>query len=294
MPVRSALITGAATGIGLALARKLDHMGWRVFAGFDKTPPMQLLHGVSERLTALPVNITNEVQIDKAVHTIERIAGVDGLQLLINNAATTGAPGPVETVDIEAFKQVMEVNLWGHIRVTQALLPLLRWGAPSRIVMVTSPSVYLTIPLGCSYPTSKQALSAITRHLRMELAPFEIEVSALEIGSVTKAATAGTPEQEIQLWESIPSPLCEQYQAAFTCPGKGIQEVFELESAESYAEQVYQRIICARRLRPRYTLGKGVGFLPLMQRLLPERALERVFRKLFRVKAKAGFPSPHR
>jgi NAD(P)-dependent dehydrogenase (short-subunit alcohol dehydrogenase family) len=287
MPVRSAFVTGAATGIGLALARKLDHMGWRVFAGFNKTPPTQLLRGVSERLTALPVNITNEAQIDKAVHTVERIAGVDGLHLLINNAAMTGAPGPVETVDIEAFKQLMEVNLWGQIRMTQALLPLLRWGAPSRIIMVTSASVYLTIPLGCSYPTSKQALAALTRHLRMELAPFRIEVTALEAGGVATPMTAAPPEEEAALWESIPSPLREQYDANFTYPGKGIQEGFKFESPESYADRVYNRIICARRLKPRYTLGKGVAFLPLMQRFLPDRALERVFRKLFRVKARS-------
>jgi NAD(P)-dependent dehydrogenase (short-subunit alcohol dehydrogenase family) len=294
MPIRSAFVTGAATGIGLALARKLDHMGWRVFAGFDKTPPMQLLRGVSERLTALPVNITNEVQIDKAVHTVERAAGVDGLQLLVNSATTTGALGPVETLDIEAFKQVIDVNLWGQIRMTQALLPLLRWGAPSRIIMVTSPAVYLTIPLSCSDPTSKQALAAITRHLRIELAPFDIEVTALEAGSVTTPLTAGPADQDVKLWESIPAPLRNQYQAAFTCPGKGIREGFPLESPDSYADKVYRQIICARRLKPRYRLGKGIAFLSLMRRFLPDRALERVFRRLFRAKAKAGFPSPPR
>jgi NAD(P)-dependent dehydrogenase (short-subunit alcohol dehydrogenase family) len=221
------------------------------------------------------------------VQTVERIAGVDGLQLLVNNATATGAPGPVETVDIEAFKQLMEVNLWGQIRVTQALLPLLRWGAPSRIIMVTSPAVYLTIPLSCSYPTSKQALTAVTRHLRIELAPFDIEVTALEAGSVTTPMTAGPSDQDAKLWESIPAPLRDQYQAVFSCPGKGIQEGFGLESPDSDADKVYRRIICARRLRPRYTLGKGVGFLPLLQRFLPDRALEHVFRRLFRVKAKA-------
>jgi NAD(P)-dependent dehydrogenase (short-subunit alcohol dehydrogenase family) len=291
MPARSAFITGAATGLGLALARKLDHMGWRVFAGFDKTPPMQLLHGVSERLTALPLNTTNEVQIDKAVHTVERIAGVDGLQLLVNSASTTGAPGPVETVDIEAFKQVMEVNLWGQIRITQALLPLLRWGAPCRIIMVTSPSMYLTIPLGCSDPTSKQALAAVTRHLRIELAPFDVEVTTLEAGSVTTPMTAGPSQQDVKLWESIPTPLRNQYQAAFSCPGKHVQEGFALDSPDSYADKIYNQIICARRLRPRYTIGRSTGLLSLIQRLLPDRAVEYVFRRLFRVKASAAFRS---
>jgi NAD(P)-dependent dehydrogenase (short-subunit alcohol dehydrogenase family) len=180
----------------------------------------------------------------------------------------------------------MEVNFWGPIRVIQAFLPLLRQFGPARIIMVSSASVYLTIPLGCSYPTSKHALGALTSHLRMELAPFGIEVTALEPGGVLTPMTAQPPEEERVLWNSIPSDLRGQYDAAFSYPGKGIAEGFEMESPESFADRVYEKIISARTLKPRYTLGKGVRLLPLMHRVMPDRALEKICRKLFQVKAR--------
>jgi NAD(P)-dependent dehydrogenase (short-subunit alcohol dehydrogenase family) len=101
-------------------------------------------------------------------------------------------------------------------------LPLLRQHGHARIIMVTSASIYLTIPLGCSYPVSKHALTALTDHLRMEMAPFGIEVTALEPGVVitpmiTGGYAAGT---ETALWNSIPAPLRQQYEAAFTYPAR--------------------------------------------------------------------------
>ncbi len=99
--------------------------------------------------------------------------------------------------------------------------------------------------------------------------------------------TAGwTADAEANLWNAIPAPLREQYDAAFTYPGKGLEGGFKFDSPDKYAEKVFKRIICAKRLAPRYTLGIGVGILPWMHRLLSRRQLERFSRKLLKVKAK--------
>ncbi len=289
MSERSVFITGAATGIGLALARKLDREGWAVFAGINKTAPTELTRGASDRLTVVRVNIADDAQVAEAAATVQRGLGGRGLALLINNAAVAGlAPGPMETVDVAEFKSLMEVNFWGPLRMTQAFLPLLRQHGQARIIIVTSASIYLTIPVGGSYAVSKHALTALSDHLRMEMAPFGIEVTALEPGGVQTPMIANgySEAAEARLWNSIPPPLREQYQAAFSYPGKGLEAGFQYESPESYAEKVYARIICARKLRPRYTLGVGVGVLPWMHRLLSHRALERIFRRLLRVKAR--------
>ncbi|MBP1686849.1 MAG: hypothetical protein H6Q33_2992 [Deltaproteobacteria bacterium] len=285
----SVFITGAATGIGLGIARKLDQLGWRVFAGVNRTAPTELLHGASDRLTVIRVNIADDEQVKQAAATVRQALGANGLKLLINNAAVSGvAPGPVETVNIADFKAEMDVNFWGPVRVTQAFLPLLRqYGRGARIIMVTSASIYFTIPAGGSYAIEKHALTALTEHLRMEVAPFGIEVTALEPGGVRTPMTGFRPEQETHFWNSIPQPLRQQYQEAFEYPGKGLSEGFEFESIETYADKVYKQIISAKRLRPRYTLGIGVGMLPWMHRVLSKRALERIFRRLLRVKAPA-------
>jgi len=285
----SVFITGAATGIGLGIARKLDALGWTVFAGVNKTPPTELTRGASDRLTVIRANVADDEQVKAAAERVRQAVGARGLKLLINNAAVAdAAPGPVETVDIARFRLLMEVNFWGPLRVTQAFLPLLRQHGHARIIMVTSASIYLTIPLGCGYPVSKHALSALTDHLRMEMAPFGIEVTALEPGGViTPMITGGyAAETEAALWDSIPAPLRQQYEAAFTYPGKGLEAGFKYESPETYAEKVYKQIISAKTLKPRYTLGIGVAVLPWMHRVLSKRALERIFRRLLRVKAR--------
>ena len=107
-----------------------------------------------------------------------------------------------------------------------------------------------------------------------------------EIRSEHRGTSGYTPEAEARLWSTIPPPLRQQYEAAFTYPGKGLEAGFEYESPESYAEKVYRRIISAKTLKPRYALGIGIWTLPWMHRLLSKRALERVFRKLLRVKAR--------
>jgi NAD(P)-dependent dehydrogenase (short-subunit alcohol dehydrogenase family) len=285
----SVFMTGAATGIGLGIATKLNRLGWTVFAGVDKTSPTELIRGASDRLTVIPVNVADDAQVKQAAETVGQAVGDRGLRLLINNAAVAdAAPGPIETIEMAKFRFLMEVNFWGPLRVIQAFLPLLRKHGQARIINVTSASIYLTIPTGCSYPVSKHALTALTDHLRMEMAPFGIGVTALEPGGVTTPMITGgfSEESEAAHWDSIPPPLRAQYQAAFTFPGKGLEAGFKFESPEAYADRVYRKIIAAKTLKPRYTLGKGVAMLPWMHRLLSKRVIERLWQELVRVKAR--------
>jgi NAD(P)-dependent dehydrogenase (short-subunit alcohol dehydrogenase family) len=279
-----ALVTGAATGIGMALARKLDAEGWTVFAGIHRTPPADLLKGASPRLRALPLDVADAEQVRRAAETVEAAAGKGGLDLLVSNAAMTGAPGPIETIDLAAFRQLMEVNFWGPIQLVQACLPLLRRARRPRVVLVSSGSVYLTIPLGCAYPVSKSALAALARHLRLELAPFGIEVTDLQPGGVRTPMTAFPAQEEAVAWEAIPAPLREAYRAHFAHPGSALSQGFSFEAPEAFAERIYGRIVCARRLRPVYVLGPGVAPLPWLHRLLPRSAVEAVWRRLFRAR----------
>jgi NAD(P)-dependent dehydrogenase (short-subunit alcohol dehydrogenase family) len=127
MSVRTAFITGAATGIGKALIEKLDREGWRCFSGYNRQPPDALLAACSDRTTAVPCNVTDDASVTSALEDIGRAIGEGSLDLLVNNAATTGgAGGGVENVDIDRFKALFEVNFWGPIRVAQAALPFIR------------------------------------------------------------------------------------------------------------------------------------------------------------------------
>jgi NAD(P)-dependent dehydrogenase (short-subunit alcohol dehydrogenase family) len=281
---QTAFITGAATGIGMALAKKLDRMGWTVFAGVHRSSPDELTRDVSERMRVLRVDVSDAEEVRAAAKEIDEAVGDRGLSLLINNAALTGAAGPLECLSIDEFKRLMEVNFWGPLRVSQALLPVLRRSAGARIVMVTSASVHLTIPLGATYPTSKSSLAALTRHLRIELAPFGIEVTALEPGGVKTAMTGFDPSEEEACWASISEDLLPQYRQVFDFPGKSVEKGFEFAAPDNFADEVYRKVIMARRLKPTYIIGKGVAPLPLMHRLLPQQVVESIWRRFFGVR----------
>ncbi|MFO7797004.1 MAG: SDR family NAD(P)-dependent oxidoreductase [Promethearchaeati archaeon] len=285
MNEKSVFITGAATGIGKALSLKLNQMGWRIFGTYNRTPPDDLLKKASPNITMMKCNVADPEAIKKAAEKVEKELGDAGLSLLISNAAMTGAPGPVETLDLEEFHFLMEVNFWGPIRLVQAFLPQLRKYENARIIIVTSTSVYLTIPLGSTYPTSKSALSALTRHLRMEMEPFGIQVTALEPGGVRTKMTGFTKEEETKLWESIPPHLLTQYQKYFSNPGDQIEENFKLWSPARFAEKVYKKIILAKKWKPVYIIGPGVRALPIMRRLFSRSRIEKTFKKLFGVKS---------
>jgi len=284
MTKRSVFITGAATGIGKALALKLDQTGWKVFATYNRTPPEDLLNKASENLVALKCNVADEVEIKKVVNEVSKTLGDKGLDLLISNAAMTGAPGPVEVINIEEFHFLMEVNFWGPLYLCQTFLPLLRKNKNPRILIVSSTSVYLTIPLGCAYPISKSALSSLVRHLRMELEPFGIKVTSLEPGGVKTKMTGFTKEEEKALWATIPNHLLSDYQKYFSNPGDEIKKNFKLWLPEKFAEKVYKQIILAKKWKPIYIIGPGVKALPILHRFLSHRTMEKIFKKIFGVK----------
>src|SRR5688572_20415640 len=134
--MRSALITGCSTGIGRATALRLDQRGWRVFAGVRKQEDADSLAAAgSERLEPLIVDVADGASVELAGERVAAAApgGLDGL---VNNAGVAYS-GPLEFVPLDDFRKQLEVNLIGHLAVTQAVLPALRF-ARGRIVNITS------------------------------------------------------------------------------------------------------------------------------------------------------------
>lgn len=283
MSPKTAFITGAATGIGKALVEKLDREGWQCFAGYNRQAPDALLAACSERCRAVQCNVTDDASVKTALDEIGQAIGEGPLDLLVNNAATTGsAGGGVENVDIDRFKRLFEVNFWGQLRVTQAAMPLIRRSKRGRIINVGSVSQYLTIPMGCSYPVTKAALKRLTQALRAELKPFGIQVTCVEPGGVKTPMMDISEEQEAQLWASFPEHLLSEYKAKFKFPGDAIESTFPLWTAEKFANRVYRDVIMAKKLKVNYVIGPGVWVLPVMERALPDSLREKIFERMFK------------
>ncbi len=283
MGARTCFVTGAATGIGKALVERLDREGWQCFAGYNRQPPDALLAACSDRVRAVQCNITDDASVTSAFQEIAQAIGEGSLDLLVNNAASTGgAGGGVENVDIDRFKDLFEINLWGPIRVTQAALPFIRRSQDGRIINVGSASQYLTIPMGCSYPVTKAALQRVTRALRAEMKPFGIQATCVEPGGVHTPMMDLTEHQRAELWASFPDELLSQYKAHFKYPGDAIQENVPLWTSEKFADHVYRNVICAKQMKVNYVIGPKLWVLPVMRRVLPDSLRERIFERMFK------------
>jgi len=155
--------------------------------------------------------------------------------------------------------------------------------SPGWIVNVTSAAVYITIPPGASYPVSKNAFSVFSRHLRMELAPFGIDVTSLEPGGVATPMTSSEVMTEMGFLERSPKEIRELYRPYFIHPGEALSETFRFLTPDEFAEKVYSRVLCAKKFKPSYTIGPGVGFMPVLQHVLSQSMIEKLWKRQFRV-----------
>ncbi|HVN43847.1 MAG TPA: SDR family oxidoreductase [Steroidobacteraceae bacterium] len=168
-------ITGCSSGIGHALAERLAAAGAIVYAGVrDEARAPPLAHARS-----LQLDVTRPEQIASAIARIEREAG--SIDVLINNAAAN-AIGPWELTPAEVIERIFAVNFFGVVNVTRAVLPLMRRRRSGRIVLISSLSALIPLPLTGAYSASKAALEAFGETLSYEVRPWNIQVSLLNPG----------------------------------------------------------------------------------------------------------------
>lgn len=186
---RSVLVTGASTGIGEAVATHLSAAGWTVFAGVrsekDATALKQKAKG---DLRPILLDVTKTEQVRAAVAEIGAALGNRRLTGLVNNAGIAKM-GPLAIQPLDDFEAHFTVNVFGQLRVTQALVPLLggdpaRQGPPGRIVTITSVGGKIAAPFLGAYTATKHANEAMTDTLRRELAIYGIDAIAVGPGSV--------------------------------------------------------------------------------------------------------------
>jgi NAD(P)-dependent dehydrogenase (short-subunit alcohol dehydrogenase family) len=213
--MRSAVITGASTGIGRACALTLDGLGFQVFAGVRRTEAGEALRSAaSERLVPVLIDLTDEKTISAAVEMVARTVGTRGIAGLVNNAGTT-VPCPAEFLPLTEFRHQLEVNLTGHLAMTQAFLSLLRLGH-GRIVNISSVGGKIGGPLMAPYSAAKHGLEGLSDTLRLELGWSGIHVSVIEPGLIATAMREEL-ERDTDTWlRSLPPEGRRQYGDALT------------------------------------------------------------------------------
>lgn len=182
---KAVLVTGASTGIGREIAETFAADGYYVYAGARKQKDLDALNAI-ENIQAIRLDVTVQEEIDAAVKVVEE--GGKGLHGLINNAGVY-VGGPMIEIDISDVQWLMDVNVYGVVRVTQAFAPMII-EAKGRISTVGSISGILSGQFSGTYSMSKHAIEAYTDSLATEMAKFDVHVSVIEPGNYDSAIAA--------------------------------------------------------------------------------------------------------
>jgi NAD(P)-dependent dehydrogenase (short-subunit alcohol dehydrogenase family) len=264
------VVTGASTGIGEACALELDRRGYRVFAGVRTDAAAEKLRTkASPRLTPVLLDVTKSDCIAAAAQTVSAAVGEAGIAGLVNNAGIAVA-GPLELVPIDALRQQFEVNVIGHVAVTQAFLPMLRL-ARGRIVNISSVSGGLAAPYLGAYSASKFALEAITDVMRLELRRWGIGVSSVEPGPIDTPIWEKSTQLGDQLVGQVPPDRLALYENDLVELREGVSQTAQ---AADPVERVVRAVVHAlesKRPKTRYFLGWGVRACFKEMKILPDR-----------------------
>src|ERR1700688_3635278 len=171
------LITGGTDGLGKAAAILLAERGYRVIAAGRSEAKRAELDTLAKAknlpLSTVEMDVCSDASVNAAIRAV--LASWRAIDVLINNAGI-GYMAVVEELTMADFKQQFETNVFGVLRVTQAVLPQMRERRSGRILMLSSVAGLLTPPTYGAYSSSKHALEGLSNALRLELYPFNIEV----------------------------------------------------------------------------------------------------------------------
>lgn len=203
-----ALVTGASTGIGRAIAARLAGGGYRVFGTSRDPGKAAPLPGV----TLVPLDVTSEASVEQCVATLLAQAG--RIDLLVNNAGIA-VVGAIEEVPLAEARRQFETNYFGVVRMIQAVLPAMRRQGAGHILNVGSVAGVVPIPFAGQYSATKYALEGLTEVLRSEVRPFGIRVALVAPGFYRSelVSAAATPERLMGAYEGARTRVHERIRA---------------------------------------------------------------------------------
>ncbi|KAJ3592988.1 hypothetical protein NHX12_005326 [Muraenolepis orangiensis] len=285
---RAICLTGCDNGFGKAAAKRLDALGFKVFAtvlDLSGDGAMELRSACSSRLSLLQVDITHPQQIQQMLLAIKTELGLKGLWGLVNNAGVCVNFGDAELSMISTYRSCMEVNFFGSLSVTKALLPLLR-KARGRIVTISSPAGDQPFPCLAAYGASKAALNLFINTLRHELKPWGVGVSTILPSSYRTGQSNNEvywKRQQDHLLHNLCPALLEDYGEDYLAETRDLFRDHARQAAEDLSPVVdaIVQALLSPQPRIRYYAGPGVGLMYFISSFLPYRFSDTFLQKLF-------------
>ncbi len=262
-----ALVTGASSGIGQATASLLAQHGYEVF-GTSRQPAQHSADG----FTLLPLDINSEESVQRCVQEV--LTRAKRIDLLVNNAGYNQI-GAIEENSVADAQTQFDTNVFGTLRMIQAVLPTMRQQGSGQIVNVSSVVGLTAVPYAGLYSASKFALEGLIDALRSEVAQFNIKVSLVEPGPI-----------KTNLRDSPPAHPIAAYNAARQSVLGWLRHGIETGPEPITIANVILKISQTARPRLQNVIGRQMKLLTTLKRILPEPAYERVRNRIVRIPAR--------
>ncbi|MCD7107436.1 SDR family NAD(P)-dependent oxidoreductase [Rhizobium sp. DKSPLA3] len=259
-----ALVTGASSGIGEAAAKQLLTLGYTVYGTSRRGAE------AGERsFPLIALDVTDDLSVEAAIaQLLQREGRID---LLVNNAGV-GVTGAAEESSIEQVHALFETNFHGVVRVTNAVLPIMRKQGSGRILNIGSGLGLIPAPFNAYYSATKHALEGYSESLDHEVRGFGVRVVVIEPGATRTSFETSTVASDRQLadYDAIRAKYLVAYEQAIATAG----------TAQGVAETI---ALAARAKNPklRYPSGKDAKQGAFARRFLPRALFDKVLHKQF-------------
>jgi NAD(P)-dependent dehydrogenase (short-subunit alcohol dehydrogenase family) len=262
------VITGASTGIGRASALRLARGGFDVLAGVRREEDGADLRAQDARIEPVLVDVTDAGQIARLA---ARVGGAP-LAGLVNNAGIAVA-GPLEGVPIDLVRRTYEVNVFGLLAVTQALLDPIRAGQ-GRIVNIGSIGGRINTPFVGPYSSSKAAVRSLSAALRRELRPWDIRVSLVEPGALDTPIWRKGEQGAQETIDALPDRVRTLYARPLQALVATTRKIAAGAGSADEAAQAIEHALTAERPKAVYTVGRRARVQGALHSVLPARAFD--------------------
>ncbi|OUM06051.1 short-chain dehydrogenase/reductase [Pseudomonas syringae] len=262
---KTAIVTGASSGIGRATAEALVQSGYTVFGTSRK-----IGDGLAQ-MSMLTCDVTNDESVRTLVSTV--LAQTGRIDLLVNNAGI-GLLGGAEEFSIPQVQALFDVNLFGVIRMTNAVLPSMRQRGEGRIINIGSILGLVPAPYSSHYSAAKHALEGYSESLDHEVRAFNVRVSVIEPAFVRTVFDQNGIEPDSRLKEY------DQARVGFKAL---LADVMPTADLPDVVAAVVLKAASDARPKRRYTAGKAARQISMLRRFAPAGLFDKNLRKQFRL-----------
>lgn len=270
---KTALVTGASSGIGEATAERLAMTGYQVYGTSRRGAPAG-----QRSFAMLPLDVTSHESVEAAVTEVLRLEG--RVDLLVNNAGFAVAPAGAEESSIEQAWSIFNTNFFGIVRMTRAVVPHMRHQGGGRIINIGSVLGFLPMPYMALYAATKHAIEGYSESLDHELRTRGIRVSVIEPAYTKTQFDANFVQPDSKL---------DEYREVRAKLSKRLKEVIQAADEPGVVADVVVKAAIAAQPKLRYAAGRLANRLRMLRRFAPAGLVDAGVRKDLQLDAQMAF-----